>query len=476
MLKASQLKKIDWPLLLFLFCFTNQAYFTLKLAALILIYLFRPNFRLGLFKGRLPIFYPLIVLLSVVNLLVNVRDFSIPYLSAFAVGNAMWLFCLLGYHQIKLSIDKTGTGTIHRTLKIFTLLNFVGCGIQFVQAAYATHHINPFFNDLPFPYGLSTGDFMAGLFLKNAYCNMMVSAMLAIYFLFRRNYLYSIVAMFCEVLTFINAATILIFLLLLLMFVGVLLGNMSKAKTNILRLVTPRGSLYAIPILLLLVPIEYLIIAPANFSYSVAQVQTIGQKHAASYIDSKVTNDTSLFHKQAVTKQYLHVFAGKKLSFLETFHFLKSTPENLLLGAGTGRFSSAIAQRMAGYDSSRFFSRFLPRYQSPLYAANHLLLLQERMQLPPQYYSNANWPDSEYNHILGDYGAIGFLLLLIFYIGYFLRRYKSLTYGWWLLILLVPFAWFSFLFEGLCVMVFFELLMEIDVKEDVNDYKFEAYA
>src|ERR1044071_6675552 len=94
--------RIDWIFLIFLFLFTNQAVLSLKVAGLVFIYLARPNFRFGLQKGRLPKFYLYIILLATINLLVHVREFSAPYLAAFAVGNLLWLFAFLAYHQLKL--------------------------------------------------------------------------------------------------------------------------------------------------------------------------------------------------------------------------------------------------------------------------------------------------------------------------------------------------------------------------------------
>jgi hypothetical protein len=35
----------------------------------------------------------------------------------------------------------------------------------------------------------------------------------------------------------------------------------------------------------------------------------------------------------------------------------------------------------------------------------------------------------------------------------------------WLLVMLIPFAHITYLFEPLCVVVFFELLVESDIKE-----------
>lgn len=177
----SFIKQTDWILLIFLFLVANHAMFTLKLVGLAFIYILRPNLKFGFFKGRIPKFYLYIILLALVNLFFHVRDFSYEYLTAFAVGNSFWIFGLLIHHQLRLSIEKNGDETVRSTMKAFVLCNFAFCLFQLGRIIAITHTANPYVN-LPFPYGMSTGDKIYGFFMESSYYNMMVSAMVAVLF------------------------------------------------------------------------------------------------------------------------------------------------------------------------------------------------------------------------------------------------------------------------------------------------------
>jgi hypothetical protein len=170
--------------------------------------------------------------------------------------------------------------------------------------------------------------------------------------------------------------------------------------------------------------------------------------------------------KLALTESYINKLQGKNLSVLETVAYLKSSGSAMLFGAGTTRFSSLIAQKMSGYDSSRIFMNVLPHYVSKPYSENHMLLIKVRNESEDKaLYSTANWPDSLYNQLFGEYGLIGALLFLVFYLGYFAKYIGRWSYGLWIIVVLLPFAHLNYVFDTLCVMPFFELLMFADIDE-----------
>src|SRR5580658_8074590 len=104
------IKNIDWQLLLFLLL-VLQVKLAVKVVGIIVIYLLQWNFRFG-FKiknSRLPVFYPAIILLAIVALMVN-GDFLNPrYDVVFVTGIGFWSLCILAVHQIKLFIEKNDT-------------------------------------------------------------------------------------------------------------------------------------------------------------------------------------------------------------------------------------------------------------------------------------------------------------------------------------------------------------------------------
>ncbi len=506
-------KNIDWVLLLFLLLFTNQAMFSLKLLGLLFVYVARPDFKFGIAKGRVPLFIPLLLLLSCINFFLFVRDFSYEYTIAFIAGNALWVFSFLSFHQIKLSIERYGTGTAHKTLKLFIVLHFLFCIGQLVRIMLSTGTLNPYVG-LEFPYGMSTGDNVFGTFMENSLYNVTVSGFLAIYFLFKRNWFHAMLASVCVILVFSNFGTIVFGSVLLGLFFTGTLYALTNGKITWLKRIAPPGNfaLY-IPAYILLIIFLYVTVSPDNANYFVAKVknkifsievegknnykgQISDQKlypeaftmTASEYYELKTkekdkgklyfttaTQQSGTADKTSriaimrnMTKTYVMKLQGKTLAVLETMQYLKSSPVHLFFGAGTTRFSSHIAQKMAGYDSSRLFMHVLPRFASQEYKENHVLLIEERMRSDKEFYSTANFPDSFYNQIFGEYGILGALLFIFFYVGYFLKSFHKLTYGLWLFIILLPFAHLSYIFDTLCVVPFFEWLMLVDIEKENN--------
>src|SRR5207244_463121 len=124
--------------------------------------------------------------------------------------------------------------------------------------------------------------------------------------------------------------------------------------------------------------------------------------------------------RKELTDVYIRRLQGKNLSVTETREYLFSSPTAFLFGAGTTRFSSLTAQKMSGYDSSRLFMNVLPHYKSKLYAENHYLLIDGRETAGDDaLLSSANWPDSLYNQLFGEYGVLGAMVFLIYYLGFY---------------------------------------------------------
>ena len=377
--------------------------------------------------------------------------------------------------------------------------------------------INPYRQSIPFPYGMSTGDNLYGTFLQGSYYNLVLSAMLAIYFLFRREMIYSLLACTCLVLIFGNFGTIVFTCLLAgLLFLG-LINDITGRKVKLFRNLSP-PPYYPVKIagIVMYTIFLYIVVSPGNAKYisdkvkeKVYSVETGGKDDYRAiianqkmdpmafdmfndkYLDEKMQNyskETSLYFKagtaqseaakgdealkirKEMTRNYIQMLQGKSLAVLETIEHLKSSSKVLLIGAGTGHFSSLTAQKIAGFDSSRLFMNILPHYISPEYANNHYLLIEERLKSSKELYSTANWPDSFYNQIASEYGLTGVLLFIIFYVGFFLKKINKLTYGFWIIILLIPFAHLSYIFDTICVMPYFELLLLLDIEDGKQRY------
>lgn len=504
--------KIDWLLLVFMILFTNQAMFTIKLMALLVIYLFRADFKFNIFNGRLPKFFLLIILLSAINFVFFIRDFSSAHFVAFIVGNSVWVFALLSMHQIKLSIEQYGVKALHRTLKVFMIIHFLLCLGQLLNVMIITGTTDPYSQTMPFPYGMSTGDNIHGTFFGSSYYNLVLSSMLAIYFLFRRNFFYCLMACTCLILIFGNFGTIIFTGILVALFFTGLLNNITGRRNKILKnLAPPRFfGLYIIGIILYII-LLYITVSPDNAKYVADKVeeriyavelsgkdnyraiiadQTIDpmafERFNDNYLDDKLQSYTkqhghyfsdanaqtsgtdgarAIEIRREMTRNYIQLLQGKSLAVIETIEYLKSSPRAFFLGAGTSRFSSLSAVKMAGLDSGTLFTN-LPRYIAPEFAQNHLLIIEERLKSSFDLYSTANWPDSLYCQLFGEYGLIGAFLFVIFYIGFFLKKIKRLSYGFWIIAILIPFAHLSYIFDTMCIMPYFELLLLLDTDNE----------
>jgi hypothetical protein len=120
------LKKVDWKLLVFLLLLLNVK-LVIKLAAILMVYAWRFNFKFGYsFKNsRLPVFYPAIILIAVLNAFVFNRTEDPNYIFSFITGLGFWMACILGGHQLKLFIEKNSTEVITSTLTLFFLTNCI---------------------------------------------------------------------------------------------------------------------------------------------------------------------------------------------------------------------------------------------------------------------------------------------------------------------------------------------------------------
>ena len=97
---------------------------------------------------------------------------------------------------------------------------------------------------------------------------------------------------------------------------------------------------------------------------------------------------------------------------------------------------------------------------------NHLDLYLNYFSKSAGFHSLINSPFSVYDQMLSEYGLLGFLALIIGYFGFFIKDYRKLTYGIPLLILLGGIFFIEYWFEQLSIIVFFELLLFLDIKEN----------
>jgi hypothetical protein len=156
---------------------------------------------------------------------------------------------------------------------------------------------------------------------------------------------------------------------------------------------------------------------------------------------------------------------GKLQAFKQTLQYFQRHPANLLSGAGMGNFSSKLAFRTTGLNiAGGYPKKFI--YINPEFHDNHLAIFLYYFSNDAQYHSIINTPNSVYDQILSEYGLAGFLVFFIFYIGYFARNRKWLTYGIPILLVMLGAFFVEYWFEQLSILVIFELLMMLNIREN----------
>ena len=158
---------------------------------------------------------------------------------------------------------------------------------------------------------------------------------------------------------------------------------------------------------------------------------------------------------------------GKIIGSIQTLQFLKAHPIKILTGSGMGNFSSKLAFKATGLDfSGGFPAKYV--YISRDFLINHLDVYLNFFSKRRELHSLTNSPFSVYDQLLAEYGLLGVAVFVIFYLGYFARHIKKLTYGIPILVLMLAVLLTDYWFEQLSVVVFFELLLLLNIKETAH--------
>jgi hypothetical protein len=470
------------PLLIFLIFFLNVK-FVIKILAILFILFYYRNFKWGLSwrQSRLPLFYILIALLEIIKYIFITRNYSLDYGLVFCLGIMQWGFCLLAIHHIKLAIELNTAATIHNTIRAFYLLNFMVSVffliILLFHPAWLTYWGQG--KDISFSHP-SAGDAIIGISFDNSTVNATINALGLIYFLYKKDYLLSIVCLVIIVICTSNASFLFITATLLLMILTV--------RSNKLRLNTILAALTLV--------ILYFSSSATNRKYVhnyFVQLYILNKNpelFSASHVDDSVyaIDKTKLKrsfghllnlhnHSQVIVtpfgkRTYLYVSntdfnskPGKLISFFQTYVYLRSDIGHLIFGAGIGNFSSKLAFRASGVNIlGTYPKRYI--YSSFDFEYNHLRTFNHYINGPPSQHSVMNFPFSVYNQLLGEYGLIGALLFVIYYVGFFVWRQRILSYGKYMLLILLGFFFMEYWFEFFSLVVIFELFMLLDISEE----------
>jgi hypothetical protein len=186
---------------------------------------------------------------------------------------------------------------------------------------------------------------------------------------------------------------------------------------------------------------------------------TIFQKELLDFaIKTVPAFDTSM--RQAKSRK----LPGKFIAFQQTYNFLKNHPLKIVTGCGTGNFSSKLAFRATSLGMAGGYSKKLS-YTSNDFLNNHLNLYLNYFSKDIELHSLVNSPNAVYDQLIAEYGVLGVLAFILLYLAFFTKHLRKLSYGIPLMLLLLGSFGVEYWFEQLSIVIVFELLMLLNIKE-----------
>ncbi|WDF53815.1 hypothetical protein [Mucilaginibacter sp. KACC 22063] len=522
----SIIKDINWQLLVFLLLFLNVK-LVIKIAAMVIIYLLQPNFKFRLKEKLTPIhFYLSLIVISLVNWLIFKYYLNFNYNLSLLTGIGFWLLCLLAFHQLKLMVEGTDTVKLHNTLTVFFVLNSCVSLITVLVIILKTQHVNPYTYQGDFQkYFLNTGDYIKGVTFDVSVTNAAISAFGVVYFLLQNKAKLMLLCMATLLLTVSNTVNILLMVTIVLVFIFKSIKVQKSLMVACLMLliifmakVTPQNMFY-------IDKLYNKVVFNKNVSFDPVPVkerritdipdselnkEQRQEKIAQFYLDTLALKlqrkepavvkvkparvfvlpidsiHTATFQSRADTDflqakllAFIHthknqlpissfvttgkLVPGKLMAARQTINYFRNHPVKAITGEGIGNFSSKLAFRTTalgvagGYPAKYAFI-------GKDFLSNHLDVYLRFFSEKAGMHSLIHSPDNTYDQLLSEYGLLGTAAFLVIYIGFFIKRYKQLSYGLPLLLLMLGLFFIGYWFEQLSIVVLFELLMFIDLK------------
>ncbi len=479
---------IEWKLLVFLILFMDVK-LAVKAFAIIFIYFLQPDFKFGfrIKNSRLPLFYLIVILIAILNFTIY-PDISGNYLMVVFTGILIWVACILAIHQIKLFIDRTDIVILHNTLLAFFVLNIAFSLFNLFAIFMEIGFRNPFLYQGQYQkYFINSGDFIKGITSDTSTTNALINCFGIIYFIYQKKYTLVLACMATLLMTASNFSNIILTLVLTALFIfkstkvqksiitaciilqGIFFAKLSPQNDDYVTSTINKFILKKsndITTTQKVMPVRERpdsLLTPESRKEKIAvlfldslertrlnQKGIIGKKagiipeirpqipqdriHTASF-QSRI--DTTMIQRQLLS--YIHTPSvntdlkfteetpGKILGFRQSFNFLKDNENRIITGDGIGNFSSKLAYRATGLKIAGAFPKSFI-YSNADFLNNHLSLYAYFFTKPAESHSLIHNPASVYDQLLTEYGFIGFFAFLIYYIGFFFRHPKKLSY------------------------------------------------
>jgi hypothetical protein len=469
------LRALDWPLLLFLIFFLNVKLYIKVVAVIVAVYFNwkkRGSLRFG--RGAWWRFYPVMILLALINAVLSIRSMSLPAWMAFGLGCVYWGFAMLAAWQIFLFVQGGDREKLHETVSFLFLLNAGVMLASFIRICIQAGVLNPYnYEGQHRRFFISTGDMITGIGLDSSVTAALISAFGLLYFLYRgRRWL----ALLCYVTILLATSNTINYLLGIVLVISFLFYSDRLQKSMVIIFfgfmvlfaakISPSNQQYAHNLLGRLEgKNEYVEPVPipnakwTEFVESNQMTQKEDKLHAfmrQQYLPGRT---------DSIKRQYAAWrMSGRLIAWQELGRFFREHPERLLLGTGMGNFSSQLAFRTTGLGiEGSYPSRYA--YIHPFFRDNYLFIYLYYHTRDEGQHSVINKPDSVYGQLLSEYGLIGLGCFVILYLAAFgrgIRRRPVRSYGFPLLLLMAGAFFTEYWFEQLSVVILFELLMLLD--------------
>ncbi|MFC0773506.1 hypothetical protein [Terrimonas alba] len=514
-------RKINWTLLLFLILFLNVKMMVKIVAVGCLLLL---NYKLfqdkTIFRQKFILFYVCMIGIALLNLLLI--PVTTNYIIAVSAGIIFWMLCTAAALLNSWFVLKTDTSKLHSTVSLFFLTNAAVTLVQLVLIMLDAGSFNPYtYQGMYQKYFIGTGDLLTGASFDVSTTNALLNAFGVVYFLSRNKMILALLCMIVLLFTASNFTNVLIAGVLLFLFIfqstkeqkSIILVCVSLLVIFMIR-VSPQNNNYVTETTKKLLNKDTKIPAVKKFDTlvvykpdSILTGEEKKQKIAMLFLDSikrirmelvpltMVTKpvmpkpnihsepfqrkkDTTLLQKEllAFAIQKIPDFntdleqtgtkdlPGKLLAIQQTFHFFKTHPSKIVTGTGTGNFSSKLAFRTTGLPvAGGYPDEWI--YINDAFLSNHLNLYLSYFSKDVRLHSLTNSPNSVYDQLVAEYGLTGLAAFIFLYAGFFFKKIKKMTYGLPLLLLLLGAFGVEYWYEQLSIVIVFELLMLLNIKE-----------
>lgn len=513
---------IDWKLLVFLVLLLNVK-LVLKLAAVVFIILLYPYFKKNLKAGVGPVevFYISMIILAILNALFYGSILDTAYIPVLLTGIFFWLICLAISDRLR-AYARSNPQVVEQTIIAVIILNAVVSFVQLFIIMIDSGSINPFSYQGEYQkYFISTGDYIKGLSFDTSTTNAAINAMAVIYFLYLKRFALVFLSMSVLLITSSNFINLILLISLLVFFVYRSVAEQKSAITICVLMivvfmskVSPENSRYSAELYAkffgskkTVSPLTSNALVDNTGEQKLLSADEIKEQIAIDYLDSiylslhptekkKVPgmgmqikerpmlpaddiHSAAFQHKDSVNAQRQKLLAfiadheeslpyaggrkvpttGGKLQALKNdIAFFKENPEYIFTGTGAGNYSSKLAFRVSGLNMAGGFPSGLI-YISPFFLSNHLDIYLYFFTQKAGRHSVANAPNSVYGQLMTEYGLIGLIMFVLFYLRYFFSGAVNRFPVFPLVVVFCGLLSMDYWFEQLSLIVFFELMM-----------------